>query len=421
MAEQPLATVWIASYNHAAYLPQSIESARAQTYPNLEILILDDGSSDGSLEIARTSEARDTRIRVITHAGHANRGISATVNALFEESRGAYVTGLPSDDLLAPDSVARRIAVLEADPGVGFVYGPVEMLEANGQRTGWIMGPSPEQVRQLDATSDLLLAFLVHTYMPAMSMLWRREIFAACGPFDEDLVYSDLEWAVRLLAHTRPGYASGPPLAGHRKHERSTSLAAPQSLSERRRLDVFRSLDRKAVGVGGRLAEPRVRALIALQRAWYAALVGEEDEAAEETTRAVDLDSGLSDDLAFLLWWLGPRQKSVKQDWLVGALMRAACVRAVVEVGARRGHFGCRVVMQLEDRVSPSVVEELRWSVLANEIQLDMRKAFRLLAFGGLLFRAIRCPKVVRSRAFLRAALCSLGLWETAIRVRARR
>ena len=77
----PTVSICIPSYNHAPYLPAAIESALGQTYRDLEVVIVDDGSTDDSLEIARAYERREPeRVRVLTHPGHVNRGTAATAN-----------------------------------------------------------------------------------------------------------------------------------------------------------------------------------------------------------------------------------------------------------------------------------------------------------------------------------------------------
>jgi CDP-glycerol glycerophosphotransferase len=94
-AAAPAVSICIPSYNHAAYLRQSIESALAQTYRDLEVVIVDDGSRDGSLAIAEEYARRHPdRVRVFTHPGHANAGIGATANRGIAEMRGRYWVGL---------------------------------------------------------------------------------------------------------------------------------------------------------------------------------------------------------------------------------------------------------------------------------------------------------------------------------------
>src|SRR6266480_4353884 len=108
----PLASVVMLSYNHAPYLPAAIESVLTQTVGDLELVVGDDGSTDGSLEIARRYERADPRVRVVTHPGHVNRGIGATVNLVRSMTSGRYQLGLPSDDVLYPDALELGVEFL---------------------------------------------------------------------------------------------------------------------------------------------------------------------------------------------------------------------------------------------------------------------------------------------------------------------
>src|SRR5437660_12511814 len=95
----PLVSVCMPSFNHAPFLPTAIESVLAQTYPHVELVIVDDGSTDKSLEIARGYASRHpARVKVFTHDGNAHRGASATANLAFQRSGGGYWCGLSSDD-----------------------------------------------------------------------------------------------------------------------------------------------------------------------------------------------------------------------------------------------------------------------------------------------------------------------------------
>src|SRR4051812_1969316 len=102
----PLVSVTIPSYNHARFLPEAIESVLAQTYDNIELIIVDDGSTDESLTIARDYAARfPEQIRVHTHPDGRNHGISKTANLALSLIRGKYWNGLASDDILLPTKI----------------------------------------------------------------------------------------------------------------------------------------------------------------------------------------------------------------------------------------------------------------------------------------------------------------------------
>ena len=95
MPTQPLLSVIVPVYNAAPYLRRCLDSICGQTYPNLEIILIDDGSTDSSLEICKQYAAKDPRVRVLHQA---NKGLPATRNVGIEQSKGEFFTFVDSDD-----------------------------------------------------------------------------------------------------------------------------------------------------------------------------------------------------------------------------------------------------------------------------------------------------------------------------------
>lgn len=111
----------------APYLAEAIESVRAQTYPNWELLLVDDGATDGSTEIAQRFAALDPeRIRWLEHRGHANLGASVSRNVGFRAATGAYFAMLDGDDVWLPHKLEAQVALLEASPDADVLCGSTE-------------------------------------------------------------------------------------------------------------------------------------------------------------------------------------------------------------------------------------------------------------------------------------------------------
>ena len=124
MASDPLVSVISIFFNAAEFLAEAIESVLAQTYPHWELVLVDDGSSDGSAEIARRYADSDPgRIRYVEHPGHENRGISAARNLGVREALGEYVAFLDADDVYLPQKLERQAQLLAAHPEAAMVYG----------------------------------------------------------------------------------------------------------------------------------------------------------------------------------------------------------------------------------------------------------------------------------------------------------
>ena len=109
-------SVIITNYNHAHYLPQSIDSVLQQGYPNLEIILVDDGSTDNSKAVA-------SQYPQVNYVYQHNQGLSAARNTGIEHSTGDYLVFLDADDWFLEDALTKGIAMLAAHPDIGFVYG----------------------------------------------------------------------------------------------------------------------------------------------------------------------------------------------------------------------------------------------------------------------------------------------------------
>lgn len=124
---QPLISVVVPVYNTAAYLPACLDSLAAQTYTHMEILCVNDGSRDNSLEILQEYAAKDTRIRIIDQP---NAGLAAARNAALAVATGEYIAGLDSDDCWEPQLLEQVVQALE--PGADFVLFGAQYLMPDG-------------------------------------------------------------------------------------------------------------------------------------------------------------------------------------------------------------------------------------------------------------------------------------------------
>jgi glycosyltransferase involved in cell wall biosynthesis len=315
MPNEPRATVIIPSYNHARFLPEAIESVLRQTYRDFEVVIVDDGSTDGSIEVAQAYAGRyPSQVRAHTHPGHANRGISETVNYAFRLSRGEYLSGLPSDDLLYPDKLAAQVAYLDAHPEAGMVYSYADYVDDDGRHLPHLglFG------RDITRDPEPLQTLLQGNVIPGMSVLMRRSAVEAAGDHDPSLLYSDWEFWTRLLSGSAAGFIARP-LVKYRVHGYNTSVGVENEENVRRGLAVLDSLKSKADAIGGRLARPRALALLELQRAYHLYRLREDSAARESVESAFASDATLARDDAFLARWLKARVRQVLVDYRSGA------------------------------------------------------------------------------------------------------
>jgi glycosyltransferase involved in cell wall biosynthesis len=147
----PLISVIVPFLNAEQYIQAAVQSVLAQTYRNWELLLIDDGSSDGSTEFARGIAGQfPSAIRYHAHEGHRNLGMSATRNVGITLARGELVAFLDSDDVWLPEKLERQVSVLGAHPGAGLVFnsawyvrdGAARQIQPIRMRPGRVPGQS---------------------------------------------------------------------------------------------------------------------------------------------------------------------------------------------------------------------------------------------------------------------------------------
>lgn len=211
-ADQPCVSVIIASYNHGPYIEASIASVLAQSYTNIELLVVDDGSSDDSVErISRLREQYGFDFLV-----QANQGLSRTLNAAIERARGSLIAPFGSDDIMMPERIALQVAYLEGKPEVGICAGNIQTIDASGAAAG---GDKELPLRRLDF-EDVFLDRKPGA--PAPTLMFRREALEAVGGFDPQVRLEDLMIELKI---TRAGYfidVLGEVLAQYRVHATNT-------------------------------------------------------------------------------------------------------------------------------------------------------------------------------------------------------
>ncbi len=222
MVALPLVSVAIPAYNHAAYIEACLASVCAQTYPELELVLIDDGSTDGTLDIAwRFLEPHRERFRRIVLERQENQGVSATSNAVIAACRGEWVHLLGSDDVLYPHKVERiQQAIAEWDcADLALVHADADFIDRHGQtitRSRRPQRPAPGPDREA-----WRIFFLGDNFIVNPTVALRREAFLAVGGFDRNLALEDIDCWLRLSA--RHAIARVPEvLASYRKHPGNT-------------------------------------------------------------------------------------------------------------------------------------------------------------------------------------------------------
>lgn len=119
----PVVSIVVPFLNAQRFLGEAVDAVLSQTFRDWELLLVDDGSSDASSNIARDYAARDPRITVLEHPNHENRGMSPSRNLGLSHARGEFVAPLDSDDVWEPRKLEEQVAVMRAHPEVALVFG----------------------------------------------------------------------------------------------------------------------------------------------------------------------------------------------------------------------------------------------------------------------------------------------------------
>ena len=238
-----LVSVVIIFLDEVAFLEEAVRSVFAQSYPHWELILVDDGSSDGSSALARRyAERFPTRVRYLDHDGHRNLGMSASRNLGVAHARGAYIAFLDADDVWLPRKLEEQVAVMEREPEAGMVYGRTLIWygwtrdEADVRRDETIdLGVAPDSLVRPPELLLLLLENRVQTPTTCNAML-RRSVFDRVGGFEESFhgLYEDQAFFTKVHAAV-PSYVSGACWAKYRQHDGSCSAAEGEYFAGRLR------------------------------------------------------------------------------------------------------------------------------------------------------------------------------------------
>ena len=222
-----LVSICCVSYNHARFIEQAVRSFWEQDYKNIEILALDDGSSDNSLEVLNNlKEISPCPMEVY---GQPNSGsIPKNYNFLMKKARGKYIAIIALDDMFLKNAIAHKVEIMENDENVQFVIN-TKMMNTNFEKN-----ESTESILNIDKLENITAQdildedfYHIHSYT-VQGSVYRKSLLEAVGYFDEDMIADDLvlrtKTARYILEH--PDYKIGVErisAVNYRKHDTNVS------------------------------------------------------------------------------------------------------------------------------------------------------------------------------------------------------
>lgn len=195
MSTSPKVTVVVPTYNVRHYIEEALGSLRRQSFQAFEVIVVDDGSTDGTTEIAQSFCQQDDRFRVVTKP---NGGLSSARNCGIRQAQTDYIAMLDADDVYGVDKLANHVAQLDADPQIGVVYSASNIIREDGRLSWMSLSGKP-------ILPDTLISLLCKNFVGhGSNAVFRRALVDEVGEFDETLRSSeDIDFWLRIAATER--------------------------------------------------------------------------------------------------------------------------------------------------------------------------------------------------------------------------
>ena len=184
-------TVAIATYNMANYLTAAIDSALAQDQDDIEIVVVDDGSTDDTREVVSRYG------RKVRYAYQENAGVANTYNRALELAKGDYVHFLDADDVLTPSVLRRLAALLDESPSAGLAHGEALVMDAGGKVCGTRAAPASYDGRRVIPSAEAFKELLRGCHITTSALMLRKSVLGKVTPFRQKSVPGE-DWDMWL-------------------------------------------------------------------------------------------------------------------------------------------------------------------------------------------------------------------------------
>ena len=197
----PLVTVGVALYNHEKYIVQCLESIVKQTYSNIELIVIDDGSVDNSYQVAKAYLESQEYNKNYKITSRANQGICNTLNEIAKQSQGKYISIIGSDDYWFANKIQDQVKFLEENPQYALVHSNSIRVDEQGVEIGEI------NYKDVENTGYLFEAILKrNTFLNTPSHLYRTSVYDNIGYYDPTLKVEDIDFWLRLTKVFEVGF-----------------------------------------------------------------------------------------------------------------------------------------------------------------------------------------------------------------------
>jgi glycosyltransferase involved in cell wall biosynthesis len=196
-----LVTVGVALYNHEKYIIECLESIVKQSYTNIELIVINDGSSDNSFEVAKNyldNQNYNKNYKIITRS---NKGMCNTLNEIAEQAKGKYISFIGSDDYWMLNKIEDQVNYLENNPDIILVHSNSIKVDENCKEIGLLDYSSKKN------SGDMFESLILGSGgINTPSHLYKTEIYSKIGFYDSSFKFEDIDFWLRLTKEYRIGY-----------------------------------------------------------------------------------------------------------------------------------------------------------------------------------------------------------------------
>jgi len=220
---EPLVTVIMPCFNHGQYVAESIKAVLAQTFSDLELIVIDDCSADSSVQEVLELKQSDARLHLLRHG--RNLGPSRSRNDGIAAARGQFLAFCDADDTWLPEKLERQVSLLQSHTDFGLTYCDASIIDQAGKKTGQKFSdlfPLP-----VPPSGGLFAALCAASFINTQSVLVRRRLIASSEWFDERIRCNEDWWLWLRLSRLTKFFYEPAVMANYRIHPASTSRTQP--------------------------------------------------------------------------------------------------------------------------------------------------------------------------------------------------
>jgi glycosyltransferase involved in cell wall biosynthesis len=212
MTSLPLVSIITPSFNQARYLEATIQSVLGQDYPRIEYIIVDGGSTDGSVDVIKKYQDKLT-----WWVSEKDKGQTDAINKGFNRATGDILAWINSDDTYNPGAINQAVKYLGENPEVGLVYADCNFIDEEGRIIG----------KFNSAQTDFRKLREGYVHIPQQTMFFRAKYWKELGPLDPSFYFAmDYDLWIRIAAHAPFKYMAGKTWANFRLHTSGKTIAA---------------------------------------------------------------------------------------------------------------------------------------------------------------------------------------------------